>query len=234
MGLDPAQAGDSDGKAPTVITEVRGFAGQLRETHHRLAHMIALGMSDSMIRRMTGITQKRLNIYKADPAFQNLVAELHKDIDEVQEEAISIQDSLMTFNRVHSEIAIAEAIQAHLDGEREISLSILDRIAQGRMDRQGYGKTSKVEHKHDFAIRLEQAIQRSEALQAERGFLIEGSAQPPIDLPPGASDLHGAAKLVPITTEAAPAPTKAPRPKSEPPLSRNLASVLGLQRRRFA
>lgn len=224
-----------------MMTEVRGMVGHLRESHHRIAQMYAMGMTDSMIRRMTGLTQLRLRLYRNDPAFQNLVAELQKECDEKMEDAIELTQQLMIHNRTMGEIAIAEAIQEHLDGEREIQLSVLDKIVQGRMDRTGYGKTQKVEHKHDFAIRLEAAIERSS--KVVEGREIEGQVldrTPPSVLAPS----QAPAPLPAPSPAAVPEPAAA-LPQSEPPSpalpptgAPNLSKVLNggyrLQRRRLA
>lgn len=152
-----------------MIAELRGQVGRMRDSHHRIAQMMAMGWTDSMIRRITGITTRRLALYRADPAMQEIVAKYSRRGEEKLEDFEDFFNELMVSNRVKGELAISDAIDEHLDGDREISLTVLDRIVQGRADRTGYGKTSKVEHKHDFAIRLENAIQRS-------GKLIEGQA----------------------------------------------------------
>jgi len=145
-----------------MMTEVRGVVGVLRESHHRIAQMMAMGWTDSQIRRVTGITPRRLALYRGDPAMQEIVAKYSKRAEEKLSEEEDFYNSLMSANRLKGELIIADALDEHLDGEREISLSVVDRIVQGRADRTGYGKTSKVEHKHDFAMRLDNAIQRSD------------------------------------------------------------------------
>jgi hypothetical protein len=183
--------------------------------------MMAMGWTDSQIRRVTGITPHRLSLYRADPAFSDIVAKYSKRAEDKLEEFGDFFNELMQSDMLKGELAISDALDDHLDGEREISLAVLDKIVQGRADRTGYGKTSKVEHKHDFAMRLENAIQRS-------GVLIEGRASPKAELPtPPKADLLSHSEPS-MAREPDPAQCIAP----EPP---NLAKVVGgLRRRRLA
>jgi hypothetical protein len=193
-----------------MIAEVRGMIGRMRDSHHRIAQMMAMGWTDSQIRRITGITSRRLALYRADPAMQDVVAKYSKEGEEKLEEFGDFFNELMTSNRVRGELLIADAFEEAMEGERDISLTVIDKIVQGRADRTGYGKTSKVEHKHDFATRLDNAIQRS-------GKTIEGQVS--LASPPDVVTQLPA----PVPDPPAREPIQSTRAAPEPP---NIAKVL--------
>src|SRR6266436_275865 len=54
----------------------------MRETHHRLARMVAAGFRTEEILRLTGFSSTRLLQLRHDPAFQELVAAYKDKVDE--------------------------------------------------------------------------------------------------------------------------------------------------------
>src|SRR6266481_3826630 len=60
----------------------------MRETHHRLARMVAAGFRTEEILRLTGFSSTRLLQLRHDPAFQELVAAYKDKVDEAYARSI--------------------------------------------------------------------------------------------------------------------------------------------------
>lgn len=131
---------------------------RFRESHHAVARWFAQGLTMSMVCERTGYTRRRLNLLLADPTFQDLVATYHAEIEERVRKDIDVYDDLQRRNMIRAEHLIADRLD---DEEEPLSVSILDRISQGRADRTGYSKHSTVKHEHSFADALDRAIERS-------------------------------------------------------------------------
>jgi len=54
----------------------------MRETHHRLARMVAAGFRTEEILRLTGFSYTRLHQLRHDPAFVELVSQYRGKVDE--------------------------------------------------------------------------------------------------------------------------------------------------------
>lgn len=138
-----------------------GIVLQYRETHHRIAQMFAMGMTPSMIRQQTGISNRRLVLYWNDPTFQELIAKYSADQEEKLKLAADALTDAAVGNMLLAEGMITDRLHAALDGSEDIPLATLNKLFESRADRFGYGKHTTVKHEHDFATALDRAIARS-------------------------------------------------------------------------
>lgn len=168
-------------------TRVQPRTKVLRDTHHRLARLIASGLRDSEVLRITGYSSTRLAQLKTDPAFQQLIAEYRVKATEAWVDSLDELAETATENMLRME----RQVQEHLDQADEkgelIPLKTLFVGIGDRMDRFGYPKKKIAENiNHDYAKRLEQMM------------VIEG-------------------KGTVIGTRAAPSPSLAPPPQEDHP-----------------
>jgi hypothetical protein len=192
-----------------------------RESHHSIARMIAMGQTDSMIRRNTGLSLRRLALLKASPSFIELIEFYGKQIHEKVDAAVDAYIDLGVSNMLRSETMIADHLDAAQDqieaGEpNPIPITILDRLSQGRADRFGYSKHSIVHHDHDFAAALDRAIERTRPKEIE-GTVIEAEvvARSPNHVLP-------------------PPPRERVEPPHTPPPARSFATVLAPRIKKLA
>ena len=108
---------------------------KLRTTHHELARLLALGLKDVEISRLTGYSQSRICILKTMPLFQELMAHYSAMRDGI------VADVGVRLRGLSA--TALEILQEKIEDEGE-SLSIKDLIAVSELglDRTGFGKTS--------------------------------------------------------------------------------------------
>lgn len=154
--------------APRAINRVAAF----RETHHRLARLVASGLRTEQILEISGYSSSRLSTLRADPAFKELVAlymtqgnaRVAEVVDETEMTAVS---NLRRMERM---------VEAHLDEadatEELVPLKTLATLISDRMDRFGYSKKQvNLNLNATLASKLESAIKKTTDAK-----LIEGSA----------------------------------------------------------
>jgi hypothetical protein len=163
--------------APRAPHRVAAF----RESHHRLARLVASGLRTEQVLEISGYSYNRLSVLKQDPAFKELIsqyqaqgnAKLAEIVDETEATAVSNLRRMEKMVEEHLE-------QADAEGEL-IPLKTLSSLISDRMDRFGYSKrTVNLNLNATLAAKLETAIKRTtEAKQ------IEGRANslPVIDSP---------------------------------------------------
>jgi hypothetical protein len=156
---------------------------QFRETHHRVARLVAAGLRDAEISRMTGYSPNRIGQFKQDPAFLQLVAEYRGKVDEAY---VSSQDEF--YDTATSNMLRAERmIESHLDKAEDesdlIPLKTLITISADRADRFGYGKKSTQTNEiQDFAKMMETLAARSGRSNViDAPPPVKASASPPSD-----------------------------------------------------
>lgn len=206
-----------------LTVEKLDIVQRYRQSHHAVAQMFAMGCTAGFIRQHTGRSQRSLTLLWNDPAFQELIAQYRLRTEEKLTVAQDTFTDLAVSNMLRSEQMISDQLDKAEEEEREISLLTLDRIAQGRADRFGYGKHQTVQHNHDFAALLDRAIDRS----GKRAEVIDVEAAP---IPPQES--QSLLRLgAPVAQTSGPA-LSAPQPKSKP----SFVGVLSkdLRRRRVA
>lgn len=144
----------------------------MRETHHRLARMVAAGFRTEEILRLTGYSYTRFHQLSKDPAFCELVAAYRGKVDEAfvrnQDEVQETAAELILRNLRQVEEHFDEADES---GEL-IPLKTLVSVGADLMDRFGYSK--KVVNRNenvDFAAMMEQIARssgRSNVIDAPR------------------------------------------------------------------
>lgn len=135
---------------------------QYRETHHRVARLVAAGLPPGEVARMTGYSPNRIHQFRSDPAFEQLVAEYKGKVDEAYIRSVDEFYETATSNMLRAE----RMIEAHLDkAEDEADLIPLQRLIpliSDRADRFGYGKHSTQTNEiKDFAAMMEKMAQKS-------------------------------------------------------------------------
>lgn len=165
----------------------QGRIARLRERHHAIARMVAVGMPDEQICKVSGITIHTLDILKNNtPAFLQLVFEFknseagRKNIA-LMEEANDLMERLF-LTSLHN---VADRIS---DDPDSVSIANYTKIISDLGDRIGYSKHSVSLHIHGtLADRLE-ARRRRNSSPAGAGVgggvssPLSGSAPPLLDL----------------------------------------------------
>jgi len=135
----------------------------LRDSHHRIARMIASGMRLTDIAYATGFSIQRIYTLNSAPSVQELVETYRKDENESHRIARDDYYDLLYSNMVKAERQISDRLdQADEDGEL-LSIRELTSITRDAADRVGYGKRSlSVVANADFASTMERAVKRSD------------------------------------------------------------------------
>lgn len=135
----------------------------LRDSHHRLARMIALGLRNEELLEASGYSNGRISVLKADPAFQDLIAHYRMMVNEGFTEAADEYYRTVSANRTISARRINDKLA---DDDEDIPLRTLLAIHSDAADRTGYPKRSvAVNVSVDFAAKLEKAVQRSKTVR---------------------------------------------------------------------
>ena len=135
---------------------------RFRETHHAIARMFAGGWTISKVSRETGYSRRRLNIMLSDPAFQDLIAEKAKSLEEKIEEGADLFHE--DYNKLMRRALgyVAEKWDEHEDNGETPPFRELFAILKDGAARFGYSaKHVRVNVNADFAVRLDHAIDRS-------------------------------------------------------------------------
>lgn len=134
---------------------------RLRDSHHRLAQVLAVGATPGEAGAQTGYSQSRISILLADKSFQDLVEVYRRDSASLRAEYAD----MATANMIRGERIIEDALEQLADSSEPVSLAdlrpVLD-IVSDRADRFGYPrKATQVNVNVDFAGKLEAARRRS-------------------------------------------------------------------------
>jgi hypothetical protein len=198
-----------------------------RESHHRVAQMLAAGCTDSFITQTTGRSQRSITILRADPTFRDLVSKYGEATEAKWAQATDVFADIAIGNMLRTESMIADRLDEAQETGEHLPLLTLDRIAQGRADRFGYGKHQTVKHEHDFAALLDRAIDRSGKRAEVTVIDVEAVPVPPprASSPPLRLEAPAEQASDPVTREPPPTPAR-----------RSFASVLsgGIKRRKVA
>lgn len=143
--------------APSIV--------KIRDRHHYLARCLASGMADAEASLHTGYTASRISILKGDPAFQELLAFYHANVDAAFSDMNRRMATLGT--------DMVEELHSRLEEDPESLPSelVLDAI-KVLADRTGNGpssKTTNVNISVGLADRMEAGLRRVKT--------IEGSAE---------------------------------------------------------
>lgn len=153
-------------KSTTVAT--------LRDSHHRVARLFAMGLRKHQVHEKSGYSLGRLGALQVDPSFQNLVAEYRNMVDESWKKEVDEFYDLAVKNKLTAERMIADQLEAaDADEATPIPLKTLVAIVADRADRTGHGKKlTNVNVNIDLGSRLERARVRASQV-------IDGQVLPP-------------------------------------------------------
>lgn len=108
MGLDLEIAGVvRDLQEGEVGERPRVSLKRLRDSHHAVARMMALGLTEAQVSLQTGYALSRLSVLKQDKSFAELVEFYRRDKDSVSE---SIEDKMMLMLRDFMQAAHEELL----------------------------------------------------------------------------------------------------------------------------
>lgn len=145
----------------------------LRDSHHRLARLLASGLKQVEVAEISGYSANRIAQLRQDPAFMELVEHYRKMVNEGFVEAADEYYRTVSANRAIA----ARLINDKLSDEEtaaEIPIRTLLAVHSDAADRTGYPKrTLAVNVNLDFAARLEKAVKRSKEVKT-----IEAKAEP--------------------------------------------------------
>jgi DNA-binding CsgD family transcriptional regulator len=141
----------------------------LRDTHHRIARAVASGLSNGEVAATCGISNNRVSVLRADPAFAELVAHYRAILTAEWAEAADPVADYLRQNALKAQAMLSDKLDhASEQGEFLPTRDLLG-IAELGLDRTGYGKVNKnVNINVDFAAKLEQARRRSDELRSVR------------------------------------------------------------------
>lgn len=133
----------------------------IRDKHHHIAWLLALGKSQVEIAAELHISPTRVSQHQSSPAFRELIEKKRQEIAEIRREEVRDLARLAAENMVLAETEI----QTRLRGSPSyLATRDLNRIASDRMDRFGFPKHSTSDSRSvnlHFAAHLEAAISRS-------------------------------------------------------------------------
>lgn len=143
----------------------------IRDSHHRLARLMAMGLRSSELAELSGYSAVRVSILRSDPAFMELVEHYRDIVNEGWKEEVDEYYGTVAANRTIAARLINDRLaEAEPD---DISLKELIAIHSDSADRTGYPKrTVAVNVNVDFAAKLDRAIKRSQTV------LLEGTDPP--------------------------------------------------------
>lgn len=125
---------DRGSKTPAII--------KLKQSHHKLAQLLAEGVPDVEVALITGYAQSRISILKTDPAFKELLAH-YKGVQ--KEIFINVHERLSSLS-----LDALEELQGRLEEKPEaFSVKQLQEIIELGFDRSGFGpRTTQVNELH--------------------------------------------------------------------------------------
>jgi hypothetical protein len=132
---------------------------RIRDSHHALARILALGHTNTEAAAITGYTPNRISVLRTDPAFQDLMAHYRSRADE------QFADLGGRMKAVSLDV-LAELHERILEHPEEFSPRDLTDAFKTVADRTGYGASTKSETKVAVSFSLAAIVE--EALKLER------------------------------------------------------------------
>lgn len=177
--IAPLSQEEIDNFVPAETSQEAGSMKRLRDSHHRIAHLFAMGLRNFEIMEITGYSAARLSTLRASPAMEELVAKLRLEVQEFRQ--TEADHKFQTLNRLHV-LAAGELIDRFEDDEDRAKLSNghLVAIVADTADRIGYPKRREsVTLDQSFAARLDRAIERSDKAKVINGELAPSQPSQP-------------------------------------------------------
>lgn len=141
-------------KSPTIAT--------LRDSHHRVARLFAMGLRTIQVHQKSGYSFGRLRALQDDPSFQNLIAGYRAMVDESWKAEIDDYYAAASKTKLVVMEMIADSVEEAQETGEKIPLKTLIALNADLADRTGHGKkTTNVNVNVDLGSRLERARVRS-------------------------------------------------------------------------
>lgn len=163
----PAKSPNYGEATPLSAEEILAFVPQpnlnkvtvLRDRHHMVARLCALGLPNYEVATRTSYSEVRISTLKADPTFQELIEYYRGQVNEQFREATLDYFEVANANRNLAAVRLNDMLN---DDGHEFTPSQLLAIQADAADRTGYPKRKEALNINvDFAARLDQAIRRS-------------------------------------------------------------------------
>lgn len=140
-----------------------GRLQKLRDSHHNVCRLAALGLGTAEIAARTGYSTARISqLLNNNPAVQDLIAQYRADVDQSWKDSVGEYSALGMSNMMKAERQIADHLDRADEADEPLPIRELISIARDAADRFGYGKkTTNLNINVDFAARLEAARRRS-------------------------------------------------------------------------
>lgn len=124
-----------------MVTSERGTSApalkKLRGVHHRIAKLLAEGLTESNVALACNVSLGHVSILKNDPAFKGLMEHYSGVVEEAHKDFVTNLADLR-------DSAVGELHERLLDSPDDISNSLLVDIIKLGADRTGHGPTGKV------------------------------------------------------------------------------------------
>jgi hypothetical protein len=145
----------------------RGRIANIKDSHHNLARLCALGLSNNEVADRLGYSIGRVSILRHDPSVVELIAHYRELVTENFVEVVDEFQRTAVANMAKAERMISDKIDEADANNETLPMRELIAITSDRMDRFGYGKKSlNLNVNVDFAAKLEAAISRSKKVAA--------------------------------------------------------------------
>lgn len=148
-----------------------GRLQRLRDSHHNVCRLAALGLSTADIAARTGYSTARISqLLNNNPAIQDQIARYRGEVNASWRESVGEYASLGTSNMMKAERQIADRLDMADEADDPLPIRELIAIARDAADRFGYGKrTTNLNINVDFAARLEAArLRSSKVIEGEK------------------------------------------------------------------
>lgn len=170
-----------------------GIVQKLRSHHHRIARLDAAGVKTGEICEICAISYKRLSTLRETPAYEELVSQYRKTVDESFAQAQDEFHRASMSNMMRAELMIEDHFdEAEASGEL-IPLKTLLAVTSDRADRFGYPKGSVVA-KVNMGDQLARAMVRS-----GRTIVVDAKGAPALAPKAGESSGHDSAAQSPAS-----------------------------------
>lgn len=221
-------------KEEVVNVKRMRYAGPkaLREVHHRVARLFAMGLRQTEIRELTGYAANRISMLYNAPTFRALVESYKADVTEEWKDEVRGYYAEADRIRTAALRMMAEQLDNAAETGEQVPMGTLLKIHDSLADRTGYPKRKEsVNLNIDFASKLERAMQRSsKVIELDSVRQVGGAVDRRVDkpdLPPAPRpDRPGAAELARSLASLVHDPAEAEGGPAAPGLDAGRARVL--------
>lgn len=115
--------------------------GKLRDLHHRIARLLAMGMQEGEVSARVGVSPTRISLLKNDPTFAELLEFYRKEGREIFRDVLGQLKSLAAD-------ATSELHDRLVDAPEAFSIKQLMELSTMALDRTGFSPTVKLDARH--------------------------------------------------------------------------------------